>query len=68
MIIMFSGENKIQISTERTGVSEYMDATLLVRFFREPPHLKATWAFLTNFRTQSIRRVLISVLQYVKDI
>ena len=28
MIKMFSEENKIQISAERTGVCEYMDATL----------------------------------------
>ena len=68
MIKMFSGENKIQISAERTGVCEYMDATFLADFFREPPHLNASRALLTNFRTQSTRRVLISVLQNVKDI
>ena len=65
---MFSGENKIQISAVRTGVCEYMEVTLLADFLREPPHLHATRALLTNFRTQSTRRVLISVLQYVKDI
>ena len=37
-------------------------------FLREPLHLHATRALLTNFRTQSTRRVLISMLQYVKDI
>lgn len=37
-------------------------------FLRESPHLHATRALLTNFRTQSTRRDLISVLQYVKDI
>ena len=68
MIKMFSGQNKIQISAERTGVREYMDASLLADFLREPLHLHATRALLTNFRTQSTRRVLISVLQYVKDI
>ena len=68
MIKMFSGENKIQISAERIGVCEYMEATLLADFCREPPHLHATQALLTNFRTQSTRHVLISVLQYGKDI
>ena len=68
MIKMFSGENKIQISAERTGVCKYMDATLLADFLREPLHLHATQALLTNFRTQSTRHVLISVLQYGKDI
>ena len=68
MIKMFSGENKIQISAERTGVCEYMDATLVADFCRQPPHLHATRALLTNVRTQSTPRVLISVLQYVKDI
>ena len=64
---VFRGE-KIQISAVRTGACEYMDATLLADFFREPPHLRATRELLTNFRTQSTRRVLISLLQYVKHI